>query len=237
MRSAVPCAPVRGTRIDDVIAMRKTLLACGFLSSLLYVAMNVFIAAQWPGYSLASGIVSELSAVDAPTRSLWVPFGFLYSALLLAFGYGVWSSAGDRRPLRTAGALLIAYSLVGVFWPPMHLRPVLAAGGGTLTDTLHIVWTFVTVVLMMLAMGSAAAAFGGFFRFYTTATIVLLMVCGWVTGTYAPAIQANMPTPLVGVWERIDIGLFMAWVVVFAAILLRSPASSVTAARQERLAA
>jgi hypothetical protein len=29
----------------------KTLLVCGILSSLLYVAMNVFIAMQWEGYS------------------------------------------------------------------------------------------------------------------------------------------------------------------------------------------
>jgi hypothetical protein len=86
-------------------------------------------------------------------------------------------------------------------------------------------------------MGSAAAAFGGFFRFYTVATTVLLVVCGWVTGTYAPAIQANLPTPWVGVWERIDIGLFMAWVVVFATVLLRAPASAVTVARHEQLAA
>jgi hypothetical protein len=34
---------------------------CGILSSLLYVAMNVFVAMQWEGYSSASQAVSELS--------------------------------------------------------------------------------------------------------------------------------------------------------------------------------
>src|SRR3954467_5486948 len=118
--------------------MRKTLLACGILSSLLYAAMNVFVAAQWPAYSSFSQTVSELSAIDAPTRALWVPFAFLFSTLLLAFGYGVWLT--NARRLRAAGALLMIYAVFGVFWPPMHLRPVLAAGGGTLTDTLHIAW-------------------------------------------------------------------------------------------------
>jgi hypothetical protein len=42
--------------------LRKTLLACGVLSSLLYVAMNVFVPMQWPGYSSAAQTVSELSA-------------------------------------------------------------------------------------------------------------------------------------------------------------------------------
>ena len=55
----------------------------------------------------------------------------------------------------------------------MHQRAVLAAGGGTLTDTLHIVWSVVTVLLMMLAIGVAAAASGKRFRLYSIATIVI----------------------------------------------------------------
>ena len=44
-------------------------LICGIASSLLYVAMNVFVPMQWEGYSSASQTVSELSAIGAPTRS------------------------------------------------------------------------------------------------------------------------------------------------------------------------
>jgi hypothetical protein len=51
---------------------RKILLVCGLLPSMLYVAMNVFVAMQWEGDSSASQTVSELSAIGAPTRSLWV---------------------------------------------------------------------------------------------------------------------------------------------------------------------
>jgi hypothetical protein len=217
--------------------LRKTFLACGIVSSLLYVAMNVFVASRWPGYSSFSQVVSELSAIDSPTRPLWVPLGFLYGTLLLAFGYGVLRSAQHKPPLRITGALLIAYALVGFFWPPMHLRPVLAAGGGTLTDTLHIVWTFVTVALMMLAMGFGAVAFGPRFRLYTVATMVLLCVFGWITGTYAPAIEANLPTPWVGVWERILIACFMVWIVVLSTMLLYGAGEASTARGEENLAA
>lgn len=69
--------------------VRDLSLICGILSSLLYVAMNVFIPMQWEGYSFASGIVSELSAIDAPTRPLWVPLGIAYGVLMTAFGFGV----------------------------------------------------------------------------------------------------------------------------------------------------
>ena len=51
---------------------RKILLLCGILSSMLYVAMTVFAAAEWPGYSSAAQTISELSAIGAPTRSMWV---------------------------------------------------------------------------------------------------------------------------------------------------------------------
>src|ERR1700687_4582000 len=143
---------------------RKILLVCGVLSSLLYVAMTVFVPMQWEGYSSASQTVSELSAISAPTRPLWVPLGTAYTLLVAAFGWGVLASARRNRPLRVAGRLLVAYGVIGLAWPPMHLREVLAAGGGTLTDTMHIVFAMVTVLLMLLAMGFAAAAFGKRFR-------------------------------------------------------------------------
>ena len=55
--------------------VRKVLLNCGILSSLLYVAMNVLGAMQWEGYNTASQTVSELSAIGAPSRPLWVLLG------------------------------------------------------------------------------------------------------------------------------------------------------------------
>jgi hypothetical protein len=34
-------------------------------------------------------------------------------------------------------------------------------------------------------------------------------------------IEANLPTPHVGIWERINIGAYMLWVIVFAIMLLK----------------
>ena len=201
---------------------RKVLLVCGILSSLLYMAMLIFVAMQWEAYSSASQTVSELSAIDAPTRVLWVPLGRLYTLLVSAFGCGIWMSARRSRLLRVVGGLVVVYGVIGLAWPPMHLREVLAAGGATLTDTLHIAWTFATVLLMMLAMGFGAAAFGKRFRLYSIATMVILMAFGGLTSTSAPGVSANLPTPWIGVWERINIGVFLLWVVVLAITLLRA---------------
>jgi hypothetical protein len=197
-------------------------LMCGIVSSLLYVAMNVFVAMQWEGYSSASQTVSELSAIGAPTRPLWVTLAIAYTALVAAFGWGVLQSAGQIRTLRIVGWLIVANALLGLAWPPMHQREVLAAGGGTLTDTLHIVWTVVTNVLFMLQIGFAAVAFGKRFRLYSIATMVMLVAFGALTGMEAPGLEANLPTPLIGVWERIGIGVFMLWIAMLAIVLLRA---------------
>lgn len=206
---------------------RRVLLFCGILSSLLYVAMNIFVPMLWPDYSSFSLTVSELSAIGAPTRAIWVPFGFAYTLLAIAFAWGVRQSAGQNRPLRIAGGFLLAYGIVSIVWPffPMHMREVLAAGGKTLSDTMHIVLAIVTVPLMLFAMGFGAFAFGKRFRFYTIASIAILAVFGALTGLGAPAVEANLPTPWLGVWERINIGVFLLWVVVLAVILLRAPSN------------
>jgi Protein of unknown function (DUF998) len=218
---------------------RKILLVCGVVSSLLYVAMTVFVAMQWPGYSSVSQTISELSAIGAPTRSLWVLPGAFYTVLVTAFGWGVWKSAGPVRALRIAGGLIVAYGALGLVWPfaPMHLREVLAAGGGTLSDTMHIVLASVTVLLMLLAIGFASTALGKRFRLYSIASLAILATFGALTFLDAPGVAANLPTPWLGVWERINVGVFLLWVVVLAVTLLRVKDAADVTGRQETLAA
>jgi hypothetical protein len=205
------------------LLLKKTLLVCGILSSLLYVAMNIFVPLQFPGYNSASQTISELSAIDAPTRSLWVAWGFAYTLLVLAFAWGVRKSAGDNRRLSIMGTLLIIYGALGIFWPlvPMHQREVLAAGGGTISDTMHIVFSILTSLLMLVAIGFGAAAFGKRFRFYSIITMIILLVFGAMTASEGSRLEANLPTPFLGVWERILIGAFLLWIVVLAGALLQ----------------
>jgi hypothetical protein len=213
---------------------RKVLLICGIASSILYLAMNVFVPSLWEGYSLASQTVSELSAIGAPTRPVWVPLGLLYTVLLAAFGCGVWASADRSRALRMAGALLVADGVLGVYWPPMHQRAVLAAGGGTISDTLHLVWAGATVLLMGLAIAFGAAASGARFRLYSVVTLAILVTFGVLTGLDSSGVAANLPTPWVGVWERLNIAAFMIWIVALAANLLRVTGTAAATVRVAR---
>ena len=200
--------------------LQTVLLACGIAAPLFYVFMLVVVPTRWEGYSSASQTVSELSAIGAPTRALWVSLGVLYTLLVAAFGWGIWASTHGNRRLRIVGGLMIACGVFGLFWPPMHLRGSIV----TLTDTLHIVWMAVSGLLTLVAMGFSAAAFGRRFRLYSIATIVLMVAFGALTSLDAPRIQANLPTPWIGVWERCNVAVWMLWIIVLAIALLRRKA-------------
>ena len=98
--------------------------------------MIVSSAMQWESYNSASQTISELSAIGAPTRPLWLLLGIPYTLLVTGFGLGVWKSAGRIRARRVVGGFIVAYGALGLVWPvvPMHLREALAAGGSTLSE-------------------------------------------------------------------------------------------------------
>jgi hypothetical protein len=200
---------------------QKHLLYCGIAASLFYIAMNIFFPFLDKRYNWITQTVSELSAVDAPTRPLWFPLGIVYTLLIAAFGWGVFRSTDGKRSLRIVGILLIINGLIGLTWSPMHQREVLAAGGGTFTDIWHLVMASVTVLVMFLSIGFGAAAFGKGFRFYSIITILVFIVFGVLTFVEAPNVDKNLPTPYIGLWERINIAAFMAWLLVFSINLLR----------------
>lgn len=199
---------------------KNALLACGVLSSLVYVAADILGALSWDGYHHASQAISELSAIGAPSRSRVLPLFLAYDLLVIAFGFGVRASAGRRQSLRVAGAFVVAVgtiSLVATAFP-MQLRGAERA----LTDMMHIVLTAATVLCILAGVGFAASAFGKGFRRYSIATIVTLLVFGILAGLDAPRVDANLPTPFLGITERINVGAYLLWVAVLAIALLRA---------------
>ncbi len=86
---------------------------------------------------------------------------------------------------------------------------------------MHLALGAITEIIYLLALGFAAAALGKGFRIYSIATFLVLVVFGILTFRDAPAISINEPTPLIGVWERINIGVFLLWVIVLAIVLWR----------------
>lgn len=204
-------------RRNNLARMYKGLLFCGILSSIWYILINCYVPLQDEAYSVATLTVSELSAIGDPTRILWVLLVLAYPLLFSAFGWGVMMTAEGKRALRTVGGLILAYSIFNLFWPPMHMR----GNEPTLTDTLHIVWAIITNIFMWSFMVLGAIALDKRFRIYTIVSIILHLVFGYRTFLEAPNIAKNGPTPMIGIWERVNILIFMLWVIVFALVLLK----------------
>ena len=217
-------APALRAIHPPAIRSRQLLLGCGVAFALLWVGTDIVASILYEGYSYTDQTVSELSAIGAPTRPLWMAFGVVWNVLVIAFAVGVWQSAGRTRALRAVTGLLIANAIVSAILGPfssMNQRHVLAAGGATLSDTLHLVVTGIGLFTFLLEIGVAASAFGKWFRLYSFATLLAMLVFGAITSLYAPDVQANQPTPWVGIYERINAYGCMLWIVVLAEALWR----------------
>jgi hypothetical protein len=203
------------------VSSKRILLICGILSLVLYVAATIFGAMRWNGYSSTSQTVSELIAINAPSAPLVVPLFLVYSILMFAFGLGVWRSSGQKRVLRFVACLIVGKEVLGLavtLFAPMHMR----GQETTLTDTMHALLTGVGVFLCMFpAIGLGATAFGKHFRFYSIGTMLIFIVFGIVSFLDAPQLAANLPTPWLGVWERVNIFGYLLWIVVLAITLLK----------------
>jgi hypothetical membrane protein len=214
--------------VGSASIIRQVLLACGILSSLLYVATDVLGGMRYEGYSFTSQAISELAAIGAPSKSLVDPLFIAYDLLALAFGIGVFREAGSRnRALRFAATMLMGYGAIGLaaiaFADPtlfaMHERGAGSLGG----DAPHIILTGVLVLLLLLAMGFGTLALGKRFRVYSFATVLIVIGFGALTSMFAARLAGGQPTPGMGIVERIDVYSALLWLAVLGVALLRRP--------------
>ena len=196
--------------------MRKALLVCGVVAPLLYIAADIVAAMRYPGYSYVSQVVSELSAVGAPTQRLLFATGAIYGVLVIAFGIGVLLD----RSMRAVGLLIVVDALVGSLGAVVPMNP--RGSNGSLTDTLHLVYVVAIVGLMIAYIAVGASKRGKAFRVYSIATIVALLLFFALTTLYVPRISAGLPTPGVGLVERVSVYAPVVWLLVFAIVVLRA---------------
>lgn len=194
---------------------------CGLASTLLYVAMDVIGALAWPGYDPRSQAISEFSAIGAPTADLLAPLQTLYDCLLALFGAGVWIAARDNRSLRWCGGFIIGVAALGIGWAlfPMNMR----GAERTLTDTMHLVMGGLSASMLVGAIVSGAVALGRQFRVYSAITIGVLLLFGALMSPDVPRLDAELPTPWLGVKERIMMSSWLIWMAVLSITLLRGP--------------
>jgi hypothetical protein len=190
--------------------VRKILLVCGFLSSLLYVATDILGGMQYEGYSFTSQAISELGAIGAPSKPFLDVLMLVYAVLLFLFGTGVWRSAGQKRVLRVVAGQPESRSTLRL----VLFRCMRGASRHSLTPCTSFMQ--IASLLLLIAMerlpGSEAVV-SIRSRLSDTPRFVLSLD--------ARRMQANLPTPWVGVTERVNVYGYLLWVAVLAIALLR----------------
>ena len=147
-----------------------------------------------------------------------------YTLLVAAFAAGVWTSAAPKRAARITAAMLLGYAAFG--WAggalfPMRPREELAVSEETLRNTMHIPATALMSLFIVLAVGFGSTLLGKRFRYYSYATIAILLVGAVLASLQGGQIAANQPTPWAGIEERMNSYATMLWVAVLAIGLLR----------------
>jgi hypothetical membrane protein len=206
--------------------VRKVLLICGIVSSVLYIAVDALGTLRYPGYRYTEQQFSELTAAGSPVRLLMIALSVIpYTLLVAAFAVGVWASARPKGAGPITGAMLLGYAAFGMgggWITPMNTREALAAGERGLRNAMHVPMTAVMSLFMLVAMGFGATLLGKGFRYYSYATIAILIVFGVLTSLQAGKMVADEPTPWMGLTERINIYATMLWVVALAIGLLHA---------------
>jgi hypothetical protein len=201
---------------------RKLLLVCGILSSLLYVITDITGALQWQGYSYLDQTISELAALDAPSRPTVLVMFTFYNVLLMVFAAGIMTSSVDRRLQTAANALggIGAIGLVAALFPIQQRGAVFS-----MNETMHSVLTIATVICIVIAIAAGARAAGQRFYRYSLATIAVSLFFGAAAGANGPQLAQGLATPWLGVIERLSVFSYLAWVAVFAVVLMRKTAA------------
>ena len=195
----------------------ELLLWCGIGSAIAYIGTDLVAAAWSSDYSFANQAVSELFAIDAPTSHFVVLLFSFSSLLLLGFAAGLNALSVHDRPLRWMAGMFTGSAIISlVLWNafPMHLR----GSARSFTDTMHLILATNPFVLATLALG--ILAFRGWFRSFSIATLLVVLVLAIYAFRFAPALNAGLPTPGMGLTERAAQYCYQAWQAALALLLL-----------------
>ncbi len=204
-------------------SIRRLLLVCGLLASLVWVGNDIVAGMLWQGCSYVDQAISELSAVGAPTGSLVFSILLVYDVLVIAFGVGIFALT-QQRALRLIAGLVIMDGVLGLVGIPFPLQ--LGVTEATFTNTMHSIIAGVVGFLFLVGMGLGAFVNGKRFRLFSIGIFLTLILIGGVSAFMAGAdiSQRGFTTPpqWFGLLERIDVYGSMLWMAVLSVVLLRA---------------
>ena len=201
--------------------MQQFLLRCGVAAPVIYLLTVLLGGAITPGYSHVRQVIGALTAPGAPHRQLLELCFLAYNVATLLFAFGLlWRLWVCRRRNLTVGALLLAgVAICGIV---MFFTPTDAPEGpATLQGQLSIVLDAARSLLIFLSPLVMGLGFRGVPRMgplwgYSVVSAVLTGMAGLMAAAGSAA-----RSPLVGVYDRVAMGVFLLWMLVLALVLAR----------------
>ena len=92
----------------------------------------------------------------------------------------------------------------------------------SLRNTLHIPATALMSLSLLLAMVFGSRLLGNRFRWYSYATLAVLLLFGFLAALHGGRVANNESTPWMGIEERVNIYATMLWFAVLSISLLRA---------------
>lgn len=202
-------------RRTETAMLRKILLACGVISSLIYIGADLMAAFLYPAaHSFTAQALSELTAIGAPTKTLVEPIFIGYDLLVIAFAIGLWMSVSDDR-LRVSAAFIGALGVVGLAAAPFaDMKP--RGSEFAANDLLHLIVTSIIVLCIFGGVIFSSATLGRRFFTYSVITMVILAVFGGLAGLQGVQLAAGEATPWLGTVERVHIGAYLLWMAILS---------------------
>lgn len=196
--------------------MQKFLLYCGILFSFLSLGTDILAGKLIKGYNFSAQSMSELSAAGSPTRSIMVALSIVSSALIIAFGIGIWQTTGTVMLPRIVAGLIIGNAFTGLiatlFFPNRFgVQPKFGTPG--------VLLMFISVLCFVLAMVFGAIAFNSWMRMLSIAipsAYVLLTILRFVLA----ASPSEENVLLIGAQERTMSYSYLVWIIFLAIYLL-----------------
>lgn len=210
-------------RVSPNRTAARLLLLSGIVAVVLYGIGDLISGLLYDKYSFRDQAISELSALGSPVRPLMMSAILIHAVLIAAFGVGVWR-AGEQKSVRWVGLCLIGAGAIGI---PTHTVFAMSSRWmeAGFNDTMHIVLTGIFSLFVFVAIVLSAAAFRGWFRFYSIATLLILIGFGAAASVAMGGIEENI-TPWAGGFERINAYAYFAWMVMLTFQLTGLPSSS-----------
>lgn len=205
-----------GTSAGAPIVLQRILLSCGIIAPLLYLGTDLIAGKLLTGYNFSAQSMSELGAAGSPTRPLVVAMTLAASALMIAFGAGVWLAAGESLMQRVVAGLILGNAIVGLiatlFFPNQYgVRPEFGTPG--------VLLMFISVLCFVLAMIFGALAYQGWMRFLSILIPVAYVLLALLRFATAKSSTAGA-TVMIGTQERTMAYSFLLWTLALAVYLL-----------------